>query len=142
MKELTFDEAVKGSQPPGAPEGPYDRGVVALVEPPELSGRVVRVRALLRNNRSVPARVCLHVPAIVVTPPNDSRVRFTGALRPAPAPPPPAILELPAESAVRLEGTCDLAEWQWEGSVEVELGWAISFFAGPTICAGFRLQLR
>lgn len=142
MKELRYSDVSVGSElEPGTAAGKYSTSVNVLVDAPALRERMVVVTAQLQNPRSTPARICIGPGLLFVSPPYDPRVRYTGVLRPAPAPPPPSVLELPPESWVRIEGAWDMADWAWEGSVSVELYWAVSFVPGPHVSGKFAVTL-
>ena len=142
MKELAFGDVVVGrEQAPWSVDGKYATTVNVLVEPPVVRDRAIEVTGRIQNTRSTSARICVASSKLHVGPPYDPRVRYTGPLRPAPAPPPPIVLDLPPESFVPLAGAWELADWTWDGSFTVELSWSISLVPGPHISARFQITL-
>jgi hypothetical protein len=142
MRELSFSEVTTGVEnDPGSAGEKYRAIVNILVEPPGVTDHGVAVAATMTNVRSTPATICIASSTLFVSPPNDPRVRYVGVLRPAPAPPPPYILQLPPQSFVRIGGTWNFHDWSWEGAIDVETWWSFSLVPGPHVSGRIRVTL-
>jgi hypothetical protein len=69
----------------------------------------------------------LSIPRLVVR----SRKRRHGPPLPAQAPPPPLVIELPPEIAVRVSNQLVLDEYEWVAGAPMELEWCFWFWNEP-----------
>jgi hypothetical protein len=142
VNELQFADVIVGAEMnPSSVDGKYTSCVNILVNEPVTRDRLIEVTGKILNVRSTSARICIASSGLAVGPPSDPRVRYTGVLRPAPAPPPPLVLELPAESSVPVAGAWNTQDWTWEGAILVEMWWSISLVPGPHVTGRFRITL-
>jgi hypothetical protein len=123
----------------------------ALIVPPEISfrvdqpplrdGQVVTLRGLLENTgrAMVAVVVFTHGDGAAGTfgffvdpaPGRAQRKRRHGPPLPAQAPPPPLVIELPPEIAVRVSNQLVLDEYEWVPGAPMELEWCFWFWNEP-----------
>lgn len=67
-------------------------------------------------------------------------IRYAGLLYP-PAPPPPAMLEIPARSRTHFTANIDLTSYTYQGTPEIKLRWFFCIYGSPAVQGTFSAKL-